>query len=163
MWTNACRTTRARTMRFARTALDRWRASAKRASRATALRARRRLQPQCGFKIDRPWRNLAQDINECETGEHNCTPLGGKCWNKPGGYGCMCIDGFKGNGWKCEDINECEKEGVCHERAECFNEPGSFRCKERVEISFDEYFMKKNYKYLFFCPRIIITGWWLTS
>ncbi|CAG5108086.1 Oidioi.mRNA.OKI2018_I69.chr1.g3626.t2.cds [Oikopleura dioica] len=70
-----------------------------------------------------------KDINECETGDHNCTPLGGKCWNKPGGYGCMCIDGFKGNGWKCEDINECEKDDVCHERAECFNEPGGYRCK----------------------------------
>ena len=28
------------------------------------------------------------------------------------------------------DINECDKkESPCHERAECFNEPGTFRCK----------------------------------
>ena len=60
----------------------------------------------------------------------------------------MCIDGFKGNGWKCEDINECEKEGVCHERAECFNEPGSYRCKERVVINLIENCIKYNFELL---------------
>lgn len=72
------------------------------------------------------------DINECESGEHSCAALGGYCINRPGGYSCKCKEGFVGSGWKCADVDECAaKNSPCHERAKCFNEPGTYRCKDR--------------------------------
>ena len=34
------------------------------------------------------------DIDECTTGVHNCT-LNQQCVNKPGGYDCECVHGYK--------------------------------------------------------------------
>ena len=52
--------------------------------------------------------------------------------NRAGGYSCQCKKGFVGNGWKCSDVDECSAaKSPCHERAKCFNEPGTYRCKDR--------------------------------
>lgn len=91
--------------------------------------------------------NFASDVNECQTGIHDCDE-NSNCNNEPGTYSCTCKDGFTGSPI-CEgidtevagafhnkhhimfsDINECEsKETLCHELAECINNKGSFTCK----------------------------------
>ena len=35
------------------------------------------------------------DVNECQTGSHQCTS-GGRCVNNPGNYSCECLPGFTG-------------------------------------------------------------------
>lgn len=53
-----------------------------------------------------------------------------ECTNEIGGYNCTCDDGFEGDGWVCEDIDECE-EGLddCSDEAECINTPGNYSCE----------------------------------
>ncbi|XP_032311680.1 fibulin-1 isoform X4 [Drosophila ananassae] len=74
------------------------------------------------------------DIDECETGEHNC---GDKqiCRNRNGGYVCECPLGHElkrlRNGVKsCVDINECAIDHrLCPSNAYCFNTIGSYYCE----------------------------------
>ena len=43
--------------------------------------------------------------------------------------GCVCKDGFTGNGFFCQDIDECAKTpGLCGNNATCTNTPGSYAC-----------------------------------
>ena len=42
-----------------------------------------------------------KDINECETGEHNCDTENGVCYNTMGSYKCLCYDGYIGLKGKC--------------------------------------------------------------
>ncbi|KAL1234206.1 hypothetical protein TPS_05931 [Trichinella pseudospiralis] len=42
---------------------------------------------------------------------------------------CQCMVGYKGDGEKCEDVNECEAENVCDPNADCLNVPGSYHCQ----------------------------------
>ena len=41
------------------------------------------------------------DINECETGEHNCNADHAYCNNTKGSFTCFCKPGFTGNGLNC--------------------------------------------------------------
>ncbi|XP_030566689.1 fibulin-1 [Drosophila novamexicana] len=74
------------------------------------------------------------DINECETGDHNC---GEKqiCRNRHGGYICACPPGHQVTRLpdgvnSCEDINECaQDQPVCSSNAHCFNTIGSYYCE----------------------------------
>ena len=34
------------------------------------------------------------DLNECETGQHNCNPRTSICLNTIGSYKCHCLSGF---------------------------------------------------------------------
>ena len=50
---------------------------------------------------------LVSDIDECEAGTHNCSAAA-VCNNTKGAFNCTCIQGFVGNGYKCEgerDLN----------------------------------------------------------
>ncbi|GMT19356.1 hypothetical protein PFISCL1PPCAC_10653, partial [Pristionchus fissidentatus] len=43
---------------------------------------------------------------------------------------CQCLEGYKGDGYKqCNDVDECAREGVCHENAVCTNTPGRYFCQ----------------------------------
>jgi len=51
------------------------------------------------------------DVDECETGEHNCQQL---CNNLPGSYNCSCDTGFtlNDNGTNCTGKNrDCIQRG----------------------------------------------------
>ena len=41
------------------------------------------------------------DINECETGEHNCSADHAYCNNTKGSFTCFCKPGYTGNGLNC--------------------------------------------------------------
>ena len=60
-------------------------------------------------------------VNECDK---NAT-----CTNIEGSYNCTCADGYRGDGLKCSEVNEC-REGTdnCHIDARCKNTDGSFEC-----------------------------------
>ena len=45
---------------------------------------------------------LFTDINECQTGEHNCAADGGRCINTRGIFDCVCDPGYSGNGRTCD-------------------------------------------------------------
>ena len=39
--------------------------------------------------------------------------------------------GYVGDGYYCEDINEClkDEDNTCHKKADCINSPGSYSCQ----------------------------------
>ena len=41
------------------------------------------------------------DIDECQTGAHNCAADGGRCINTRGIFNCVCVAGYSGNGRIC--------------------------------------------------------------
>ena len=45
------------------------------------------------------------DINECETGEHNCNRDHAYCNNTKGSFTCFCKQGYTGNGLNCTGNN----------------------------------------------------------
>ncbi|CAD5116778.1 DgyrCDS5627 [Dimorphilus gyrociliatus] len=52
------------------------------------------------------------------------------CGVRKGKRGCHCKKGFRGNGLKCFDINECRRrKHNCRGGSRCVNTIGSFRCK----------------------------------
>ncbi|XP_030627795.1 fibulin-5 [Chanos chanos] len=64
------------------------------------------------------------DIDECETGSHQCTPIQ-VCINTAGGYTCSCNEGYWLVGGQCQDIDEC-RYGYCQQL--CANMAGSYSC-----------------------------------
>lgn len=42
---------------------------------------------------------------------------------------CVCDAGFSGNGYVCQDIDECSNDPTLCENGQCLNYPGSFRCE----------------------------------
>ena len=60
--------------------------------------------------------------NECHS---NAT-----CSNFAGGYNCTCEAGYRGDGFECEEIDECaEQTDDCSENADCINLPGTYTCE----------------------------------
>ncbi|KAM9673713.1 cubilin [Trichechus inunguis] len=72
------------------------------------------------------------DIDECSLSPAPCSSLV-QCFNTPGSFYCgACPSGWQGNGFNCQDINECEiNNGGCSEvpPVECVNTPGSYHCQ----------------------------------
>ncbi|XP_047666412.1 signal peptide, CUB and EGF-like domain-containing protein 2 isoform X1 [Tachysurus fulvidraco] len=67
------------------------------------------------------------DVDQCSEGSDACH-IDAICQNTPTSYKCTCKSGFKGDGTRCEDIDECDSEfngGCVHE---CNNIPGNYRC-----------------------------------
>ncbi|XP_033168224.1 fibulin-1 isoform X1 [Drosophila mauritiana] len=74
------------------------------------------------------------DIDECDTGEHNCGE-GQICRNRNGGFVCSCPIGHElkrhiSGASTCVDTNECALEQrVCPLNAQCFNTIGAYYCE----------------------------------
>ncbi|XP_042541866.1 cubilin [Dipodomys spectabilis] len=72
-----------------------------------------------------------EDINECLHDPSPCSELV-TCVNTQGSFYCgACPTGWQGNGYYCQDINECEIDnGGCSVAplVQCVNTLGSFRC-----------------------------------
>ena len=66
------------------------------------------------------------DEDECFLGTHNCH-LNATCTDTPGGFTCMCMEGYTGNGVQCQDINECASD-PCAGHGACSNFPGGYTC-----------------------------------
>ena len=69
------------------------------------------------------------DADECSAETHACDP-NADCTNLDSTYDCNCRDGYLGDGWLCEDIDECldpDRLG-CDQNAQCENYDGSFAC-----------------------------------
>ena len=72
------------------------------------------------------------DINECVLRTHSCA-TDANCFNIEGSFGCNCKDGYDGDGFTCENIDECTTpiEGVtikCDVNAQCTDLIPGFRC-----------------------------------
>lgn len=63
------------------------------------------------------------DVNECESGSHDCHETG-RCVNTPGSYYCRCISGYEGDGWTCTDLDDCDPDPCCPEGV--VSPPGGF-------------------------------------
>ncbi|XP_049633697.1 cubilin [Suncus etruscus] len=72
-----------------------------------------------------------EDINECQLPAVPCSPLV-QCFNTPGSFYCgACPSGWQGNGYNCQDIDECAiNNGGCSmaPMVECVNTEGSYHC-----------------------------------
>ena len=82
-----------------------------------------------GYQLMNGSQTHCVDINECNA---KPTPCHQQCYNYIGGYNCSCRRGynFAVDGWTCQDINECLKDGnnTCNVNAQCSNVPGSYTC-----------------------------------
>ncbi|XP_071475764.1 cubilin [Marmota flaviventris] len=76
--------------------------------------------------------SCTQDKDECSFQPSPCSELA-QCFNTPGSFYCgACPTGWQGNGYDCQDINECEiNNGGCSlvPLVGCVNTPGSFNCE----------------------------------
>ncbi len=62
-----------------------------------------------------------------------CASAGSKCTNKIGGFDCACLNGYEGDGFSCNEINECDPNQAdlgskCPPNTVCINHPGSYEC-----------------------------------
>ena len=68
------------------------------------------------------------DVNECAELISNVCDRNAECTNTDGGFQCNCRQGYDGDGFSCNDINECDLTDVCDINAECTNHNGTFSC-----------------------------------
>lgn len=76
-----------------------------------------------GFQLAEDGRSCV-DFNDCSD-PRQCPGDNLQCVNKPGGFDCVCKDGYEMRGGLCVDRNECAS-GPCEH--ECQNTPGSYTC-----------------------------------
>ncbi|KAM7093056.1 hemicentin-2 [Molossus nigricans] len=70
---------------------------------------------------------VCTDLDECQV-RNLCQHA---CRNTEGSYQCLCPAGYRllPSGKNCQDINECEEDGVeCGPSQMCFNTRGSYQC-----------------------------------
>ncbi|KAL1006142.1 hypothetical protein UPYG_G00068340 [Umbra pygmaea] len=72
---------------------------------------------------------LDHPVDHCQRGTNNCDiPERAHCsYTGASTFICSCLPGFVGDGYTCQDIDECEQ-GRCHRDAVCYNSQGSFTC-----------------------------------
>jgi len=86
----------------------------------------------CDDGFQGPDPDTCEDINECDAVPAPCAAVA-TCSNNPGSFTCACPTGYSGNGFICEDIDECRvlPDTGCDDGANCINSPGSFSCECR--------------------------------
>ena len=84
-------------------------------------------QQQQRTSTTQPPPQTTQDADECAMRTHRCDQHA-LCQNQSPGYSCVCQAGFEGDGYICEDVNECARVGVCAPDSVCTNAPGSYIC-----------------------------------
>lgn len=70
---------------------------------------------------------MCRDVNECLTNNGGCN-RDAQCINTDGSFKCVCDAGFRGDGFFCEDVDECTQDPTRCENGQCLNYPGSFQC-----------------------------------
>ena len=59
---------------------------------------------------------------------HNCHSMA-TCIPKKDGFSFVCNNGWKGDGWSCQNINECQEiHGVCGKFEDCTDTIGGYNC-----------------------------------
>ncbi|KAA8583432.1 hypothetical protein FQN60_015978 [Etheostoma spectabile] len=76
-----------------------------------------------GFKLARDGRSCT-DFPDCRD-KRLCTGENFKCVNVPGGFQCVCKDGYKRKDGLCVDVDECASAPCEHL---CTNSPGGYTC-----------------------------------
>ncbi|MAJ97119.1 MAG: hypothetical protein CMI56_00705 [Parcubacteria group bacterium] len=94
--------------------------------------------PEICIDIDECSEKKANGENEnSSTRKDKTCHKNASCTNTKGSFECKCLSGYKGDGFECEDINEClTKNGGCGnpERFVCRNQEGQpNRCVERQD------------------------------
>ncbi|XP_072043966.1 uncharacterized protein [Amphiura filiformis] len=65
-------------------------------------------------------------VNECEEDMDTCG-TNADCHDRDNGYECTCKPGFMGNGFQCEDINECAS-SPCLNGGTCVHDVDGYKC-----------------------------------
>ena len=70
--------------------------------------------------------SITADVNECATGEHNCTALH-QCINSPGLFICECYPGYTGDESSCTG-KQLFNSKYCNSLSCCFLLTKIFKC-----------------------------------
>ncbi|RNA33125.1 putative mucin-4 [Brachionus plicatilis] len=96
-----------------------------------------------GYQMD-PKLKTCVDIDECSRNDTfndiykwtRCDSISGLCINTIGSYECKCQDGYDGDGFSCQDVDECDYENTdssliaeCGQNSVCLNTKGGYECK----------------------------------
>ena len=68
-------------------------------------------------------------VNECELGIDECS-TDAFCYDTLESYGCICNDGYDGDGFSCDFIDEC-LDDPCHSDYDCMNTADGYQCIEK--------------------------------
>uniref|UniRef100_A0A3B4WAH1 EGF-like domain-containing protein n=1 Tax=Seriola lalandi dorsalis TaxID=1841481 RepID=A0A3B4WAH1_SERLL len=60
------------------------------------------------------------------------------CLNSNGSYICQCQDGYHGDGFVCEDVDECQLTTTCSSNMTCSNTPGAYACSCFLDLVYDK-------------------------
>lgn len=74
-------------------------------------------------------------VDECAEGLSNCSKQA-SCSDIVGGFECLCLPGYEGDGVVCTDVDECNTQpNSCRPDQVCTNTDGAFECACPVGLS----------------------------
>ncbi|XP_063051125.1 sushi domain-containing protein 1 isoform X2 [Engraulis encrasicolus] len=96
----------------------------------------------CNYGFVGNGRTHCEDKDECQIGANFICGDHTMCHNTHGSFFCTCLSGYKptnnmavfipNDGSYCQDIDECEIQGVCGVGGQCRNTDGDFECECQV-------------------------------
>nr|XP_054769474.1 hemicentin-1-like [Lytechinus pictus] len=78
----------------------------------------------CPQGFERARNGTCIDIDECSSNRHQCSQIQ-TCANSVGSYECLCPRGFRAEGRRCIDVNECLTRPCTYQ---CRNLQGDYEC-----------------------------------